>query len=202
MSNKTLEYNLPQSQGRKVAFVFAIISGLVTVYLQSFISGVLNDISMAHFLQIQFAWNLESFRAAEAALGDGLKAYTTHLWWDMVYPFAYATFLFCALSLLLTPKPTGLNLLPAYRRAWGLERFRRLRRVHGLRAFPIIAGAADLSENVATLVILNSGAGASDSMVGVAFICTLAKWFFLAATVIAGIYALLVQYMAKRGRRS
>lgn len=202
MSNKTIDYNLPKSEGRKVSFVLAVISGLATVILQAFIAGVLNDISMAHFLQMQFAWNLASFERAAAALGDGLKAYNTHLWWDLVYPFAYTTFLFCTLSLLLTPKPTGLNLLPAYRRAWGLERFRRLRRYHGLRVFPIVAGAADLTENIVTLFLLSPDTIHNDSLVILSFITTLVKWFFLAATIIAGIYAILVQYMAKRGRRT
>jgi hypothetical protein len=201
MNQKTINPNLPQSGGRRVLFVLAIISGLATLYLQSFISGVLNDISMAHFLQVQFSWNLAGFEKAMGLLGDGAKAYTTHLWWDMVYPFAYATFLYCTVSLLLTPKPAGLNLLPAYRRAWALESFRRLRRFRNLRFLPVIAGAADLTENVMTLYLLSPDTLHTDTMVLACLVCTLVKWFFLAGSVIAGVYALLVQYMAKHGRR-
>ncbi len=201
MNKKSIDYNLPQSQGRKVAFVFAIISGLAMLYLQSFISGILNDISMSHFLQTQFSWNLAAFERNIVALGDGAKAYTTHLWWDLAYPFTYAVFLFCTISLLMTPKPSGLNLLPAYRRAWALERFRRLRRFIHLRTFPIVAGAMDLAENIITLVLLSPDGAKSDILVMVSFICTLIKWFCLAASIIAGLYALVVQYLAKRGRK-
>jgi hypothetical protein len=106
------------------------------------------------------------------------------------------------LFLLLTPKPRGFNLLEAYRRAWALERFRRLRAARGLAVFPIIAGIADIVQNSASIVLLESVAARTDALVLAAFIAVITKWLFIVLTFWVGLYAFIVQWMAKHRRRA
>lgn len=202
MNHSDINYNLPASMGRRVMLVFAVLGAVCALTLQSYISGMLNAISLERFLAMQFSWNVAMFDANLAALGPASQAYGAHLWYDLLYPVAYSTFLFCTLFLLMTPKPRGFNLLESYRRAWALDRFRKLRAARGLAAFPIVAGLADLVENGATIFLLGGEANRTDPLVFLAFCATLAKWAFIILSIGVGVYAMLVQWLAKHSRRA
>ena len=177
--------------------VFAVLGALATLMMQSFISGMLSSLSMDRFLAMQFSWSLEIFNANLASLGPASQLYFSHLWYDLLYPLAYSTCLFCTLFLLLTPKPRGFNLLAAYRRAWALERFRRLRAARGLSIFPIIGGLADIVENGVTIFLISNPPMRTDPLVLLAFVATIVKWIFLILTFWVAIYAMAVQWLAK-----
>lgn len=202
MNNTYINYGLPVSPGRKVMLVFAVIAGVATLMMQSFISGMLSSISIDRFLAMQFSWNLANFNANLTALGSGAEAYTSHLWYDLIYPLAYSTFLYCTLFMLLTPKPRGFNLLAAYRRAWALERFRRLRSARGLAVFPIIGGLADLVENGVTIFLMGNESARTDPMVLLGFCAAMTKWVFIILTGFVAIYAMIVQWLAKHKRNA